>query len=195
MSDTSMADFTTTMVVLKKTKLGETDLIITGFTNEGAQVRAVAKGARKPGSKLGVHLELYSVARVLLHKGRNLDIVTEAAGINSNENCRGDIVHSAGAAVIVELLDKVSMDSEAEPRLFALVCEALRCVGAVADEGVALIVAAAILKMTSQLGIRPSLTTCVMCGKRAPVKAQQKEAVSAAKQAFSFSQGGLICAD
>ena len=34
-------------IVLKKTKLSETDLIVTLFTEEGVQVRAVAKGARK----------------------------------------------------------------------------------------------------------------------------------------------------
>jgi DNA repair protein RecO (recombination protein O) len=189
----------TTMLVLRKTKLGETDLIITGFSEEGRQLRAVAKGARKPGSKLGVHLELYSVARVLLHEGRNLDVVTEASGIRSNETCRRDLLHSAGAAVVVELLDKVSMDGDTEARLFPLSCEALRCVGEVPDEGVALIAAAALLKIASQLGFRPSLRECVFCGggglpaangvrddDGAPADARQHVT-------FSFAQGGTIC--
>jgi DNA repair protein RecO (recombination protein O) len=197
-----MPDYSTTALVLKKTKLAETDLIITAFSEEGRQLRAVAKGARRPGSKLGVHLELYSVARVLLHKGRNLDIVTEATALCGNEGCRVNLLHSAGAAVIVEMLDKTSMDGDTEPRLFPLACEALRCVGAVPDEGVALIAAAAILKMAAQLGFRPSLRECVLCGTPRnrgeyvdPESKNDEEGTNAGEEfAFSFDQGGVICA-
>jgi DNA repair protein RecO (recombination protein O) len=211
-----MPDYSTTIIVLKKTRLAETDLIITGFSDEGRQTRAVAKGARRPGSKLGVHLELYSVARVLLHKGRTLDIVTEAALLCGNEACRADVVHSAGAAVIVELLDKVSMDGDSEPRLFPLSREALRCVGAVPEEGIALIAAATILKVAAQLGFRPSLRECVLCGmppdaspdaspgrgghgglttEGEPEAEGGEEGKNVSRKlAFSFDQGGVICA-
>jgi DNA repair protein RecO (recombination protein O) len=198
-----MSSYSARLIVLRKTKLGETDLIITGFSDEGRQVRAVAKGARKPGSKLGVHLELYSIARVLLHKGRNLDIITEASCLASNEACRADVFHSAGAAIIVETLDKVSADGDSEPRLFPLVSEALRCVGAVSGEGVALIAAAAVLKMAAQLGFRPSLEECVCCGApRAAARANGEGSALAHDDtafvapdtlAFSFEQGGVIC--
>jgi DNA repair protein RecO (recombination protein O) len=184
------ADAATTLIVLKKTKLGETDLIITGFSEEGHQVRAVAKGARKPGSKLGVHLELYSQTRVLVSKGRSLGIITEAQTVKSNESCRSDVLHSAGAAAIVELLDKVSAESDADPRLFALVSEALRSVGAVRDNAVRLISAAALLKIASQTGVRPSLKECVLCG--SPVGDVAGAGVGG-KVAFSFPQGGVIC--
>ena len=38
------------VVVLRKTKLGESDLILTLLSSDGSQIRAVAKGARKPKS-------------------------------------------------------------------------------------------------------------------------------------------------
>jgi DNA repair protein RecO (recombination protein O) len=207
-----MPSYSATILVLKKTKLGETDLIITGFSDEGRQVRAVAKGARRPGSRLGVHLELYSEARVLLHKGRSLDVVTEASGVCGNEACRADVFHSAGAAVIVELLDKVSADGDTEARLFPLSREALRCTGAVSSEGIALIAAATVLKVAAQLGVRPSLTECVLCG--APLSRGAGEGVAGCPAgdvrgtqdtahpqdtgrkgsvAFSFTQGGVLC--
>jgi DNA repair protein RecO (recombination protein O) len=196
-----MPDYSTQIVVLKKTKLGETDLIITGFSSEGQQVRTVAKGARKPGSKLGVHLELYAVASVLLHTGRSLDIVTEAHCLTSNEACRRDVLHSAGAAVAVEMLDKVSAQGDTEARLFPLVCEGLRCIGEVGDEGVALITAAIMLKISSQLGFRPSLKHCVCCGGDAHSgDARGTEAGGQTPKQrdtvpFSFAQGGIICED
>jgi DNA repair protein RecO (recombination protein O) len=190
-----MPDYPAQILVLKKTKLGETDLIITGFSDEGKQVRAVAKGARKPGSKLGAHLELYEVARVLLHNGRSLDVVVEAQTVLSNEPCRSDVAHSAGAAVIVELLDKVSSDSEADRRLFPLACEALRCIGGVPDEGIALIAAAAVLKIASQSGFRPSLTQCVSCGATLTGAPQMHDEAESDKAqiALSYDEGGIIC--
>jgi DNA repair protein RecO (recombination protein O) len=186
-----MPSYAVPIIVLKKTKLGETDLIITGFSDEGRQIRAVAKGGRKPGSKLGVHLELYSIAQVLLHRGRNLDIITEASDLVSNRSCRVDVLHSAGAAVVVELLDRVSADGDSEARLFPLVREALRCVGAASDEGVAFITAAAILKMTAQLGFRPSLTRCAFCGDK--IAAVLPDDTATGRVAFSLEQGGVIC--
>ena len=65
-------------LVLRKTKLGETDLILTLLSEDGRQVRAVAKGLRKPGSRFGGRLEPYSVVDLLLHTGRSLEVVTEA---------------------------------------------------------------------------------------------------------------------
>ncbi|MDR0347197.1 MAG: DNA repair protein RecO [Coriobacteriales bacterium] len=192
-----MPDISTTILVLRKTKLGESDLIITGFSSEGHQVRAVAKGARRPGSKLGARLELYCAARVLLHKGRSLDIVTEAEGLYDNGACRVDVLHSAAAAVIVEMLDKVSADGDCEPRLFPLALEALRCVGAVPAEGVALIAAAAVLKMAAQLGFRPSLRYCVLCGDACGGECggeREGEGDAPLRRAFSFEQGGVVCA-
>ncbi|HBT95628.1 MAG TPA: DNA repair protein RecO [Coriobacteriia bacterium] len=181
-------DDSTTLIVLKKTKLGETDLIINGFSEQGFQIRAVAKGARKPGSKLGVHLELYSQTRVLVSKGRSLGIITEAQTVRSNESCRSDVLHSAGAAAIVELLDKISADSVADARLFALVCEALRSIGDVSDGSVRMITAAALLKIASQSGVRPSLKECVFCG-----DTMASQLRGNAQVAFSCSQGGVIC--
>ena len=44
--------YRTKVLVLDKTKLKETDLILTLLDERGRQVRAVAKGARKPGGRL-----------------------------------------------------------------------------------------------------------------------------------------------
>lgn len=173
-------------LVLKKTKLGETDLIITLFSEAGKQLRAIAKGARRPGSKLGAHLELYSVVDLLLHTGRTLDVITEARSWVTNEGCRKDIEHSAGAAVVVELLDKVSRDNDTETRLFPLSLEALRCIGDVQRCGIELIAAAYILKATAQLGYRPALLSCAVCGSLVNM-------VAGGKVAFSLLEGGVQC--
>ena len=181
------------MLVLKKTKLGETDLIITGFSEEGSQVRAVAKGARKSGSKLAVPLELYSVTRVLLHEGRGLGIIREVSIVESNASCRSDVIHSAGAAVIVELLEQISTEGNCEVRLFPMAREALRCLGSLPEEAVFLITAAAVLKIAAQLGFRPSMQECVLCGES--MGAPLIPGDSSSGLCFSIGEGGLICSN
>ena len=49
--------YRTKAIVLDKTKLKETDLILTLVGESGRQIRAVAKGARKPGSRLAARCE------------------------------------------------------------------------------------------------------------------------------------------
>ena len=87
-------------IVLRKTKLGESDLILTLLAEDGSQIRAVAKGARKPVSSFAARLELYSVVDLLVARGRSLDIVKEARLVESNERLRRDIEDAAGAAPV-----------------------------------------------------------------------------------------------
>ncbi len=50
--------FQTEAVVLKKTKLGEADRILTFYTPDMGKTQGVAKGIRRPKSKMAGHLEL-----------------------------------------------------------------------------------------------------------------------------------------
>lgn len=58
--------YRTKVLVLDKTKLKETDLILTMLDERGRQVRAVAKGARKPGGRLAARCELFCTVDMLL---------------------------------------------------------------------------------------------------------------------------------
>ena len=69
--------YRTKVLVLDKTKLKETDLILTMLDERGRQVRAVAKGARKPGGRLAARCELFCTVDMLLAHGRSLDVVSQ----------------------------------------------------------------------------------------------------------------------
>ena len=66
------ATYQSRVLVVKRTKLGETDCICTLLSQDGSQIRAVAKGARKPTSPFTSRLELFSVCDVLFAKGSRL---------------------------------------------------------------------------------------------------------------------------
>ena len=70
-----------TGVVLRTYKLRESDRIVVFHTAEHGKVRAVAKGVRKTKSKFGARLEPMSHVRLLLYRGRELDIVSQAEAV------------------------------------------------------------------------------------------------------------------
>ncbi|MFQ5886561.1 MAG: DNA repair protein RecO, partial [Anaerolineae bacterium] len=68
-------------IVLRRMNLGEADRLLTLYTPEWGKIRVVAKGVRKPTSRKAGHLELFTHSRLLIAKGRSLDIVTQAETI------------------------------------------------------------------------------------------------------------------
>lgn len=178
------------VLVLRKTKLGESDLILSLLAQDGSQIRAVAKGARKPSSQFSSRLELYSQADVLLAQGRSLDIVKEARLVAGNAALRESIELSACAAPIVELLDRITQPGLEVPKLFPLTQTALDVLASADSAHGPAICAAWLLKAFAYLGIRPSLDRCCVCGE--PLAC---EVGSSAHRtiAFSCSEGGVVC--
>ncbi|MEG1196741.1 MAG: DNA repair protein RecO [Raoultibacter sp.] len=181
--------YTARVIVLQKTKLGETDLILTLLAEDGAQIRAVAKGARKPTSPFASRLELYSCASVLCAVGRNLDIVKEARIITSNAAVRADLEHATAAAPMAELLNKVTQAGLTSPQIFALTQVCLDALGGVEACFAPSITAAHLLKSVSFAGFRPALSRCALCG--TPFAAEE---ASSCTVRISYAEGGRVCA-
>jgi DNA repair protein RecO (recombination protein O) len=60
-------------VVIKRIKLGESDRILTLYSESSGKIKAVAKGARRTASKLGGHVEMLTRSQLLVAKGRSLE--------------------------------------------------------------------------------------------------------------------------
>jgi DNA repair protein RecO (recombination protein O) len=150
-------------LVLRKTKLGEADLIVTMLAADGRQVRAVAKGARKTKSRFGARVEPFAVADLLLHTGRNLEVIAEAETVASHEALRRDYDRMAAAGVVVDLLDKISVEGQGEPQLFEMSNVTLSVMETAPVESLPLLVAAFLLKALAMHGYRPSLDQCASC--------------------------------
>ncbi len=179
--------YTTKGIVLRKTKLGESDLIIAMLADDGSQIRAVAKGARKPQSLFSSRLELYSIVEVLNACGKNLDIVKEAQLIEPNKALRVDIEHSSAAACLAELIERVSQPDLAVSRFFEFGRCALDALKRSHIDQIQLITAACLLKVFAFVGLRPCFDTCIICGREIPLNND------IASLNFSFEDGGVIC--
>ena len=179
-------------VVLRRTKLGETDLIVTLLTDGTSQVRAVAKGARKPGARLAGALGLGSEAELLLRRGRSLDIVSEATLVRSREACACELERSAMMDVVLEVADALTAEGQHGPALLPLTTTALEALeptatGPGARVGLLpLLGAAYVLKAVYMQGYRPQLDACMLCGE--PVGLDREGSVWVAP-----AEGGLVC--
>ena len=165
-------------MVLRKTKLGETDLIVTLLAEDGRLLKAVAKGARKPSSSFAARLDVFCEVDLLLVRGKSLDIVKEARLVNAHRGVREDVEHAAAAAPVVDLVARLAQPDLESPRLFAVTSAVLS------------LCAAHLLKAFSFAGFRPSFDRCVVCGSRIDLAG-----ASALSGAISFSpaEGGVAC--
>ena len=174
------------VLVLRKTKLGESDLIVTLLASDGSQIRAVAKGARKPQSAFSARLELFCVAEVLLAEGKSLDIVKEARLVQAFPNLHASVELSTAAAPIAELLWRVSQDGLPVDRLFDMACTALSALDRADSDKAPAVCAACLVKTIAFCGFRPDFARCVVCG--SPLDLQSADRVH-----VSVEEGGVVC--
>lgn len=174
------------IVVLRKTKLRETDLIVTFLASDGSLGRAVAKGARKPQSPFAARLELYAVSDVLIARGRSLDIVKEARLVAAHGGLHANLERASCAAPVAELLSRTAQEGLPVERLFDLTCASFDALERVPAASAPAAAAAALLKALAFSGFRPVLGRCALCGAEVPL-------VAGSLAAFSVAEGGTVC--
>lgn len=198
------------VLVIRKTKLGETDLILTMLAEDGSQLRAVAKGARKPSGAFASRLELFSEADVLLVRGKSLDIVKEARLVCGNAQVRESLERASAASPMAELLDRATQPDLPSPKLFPMTHAALGALAAADVAHAPAICAAHLLKTFAFAGVRPTLAECSLCGESlaagkggastgGPAAGGSAGGPAAGRPgapglvAFSVSEGGALC--
>jgi DNA repair protein RecO (recombination protein O) len=153
-------------VVLRTYRLGEADRIVVILTRGRGKVRAVAKGVRKTKSKFGARLEPTSHVSLQLYEGRELDIVTQADSIDHFRSIRDDLDRLGRAVAMLEAVDQVAQEGEANPALYQMLLGALRSLAARPGP---LVVPAFFLKLLALEGYRPVVDRCAECGEPGPL--------------------------
>jgi DNA repair protein RecO (recombination protein O) len=136
---------------------------------------------RRPESKLGPPLELYSHVDVLLARGRGeLDVVAQVQRV-PGYRIEGDVALMAHAALIAELAERVCEDRHPLDGVYELTVSALGELSRETDPRRA----SAWFLMTALdlLGYAPQLVACVSC----------ERTLAARPAAFSADAGGFLC--
>ncbi len=175
--------YKTKAVVLRHRKLGEADLILTLYSPELGKLDAVAKGARKPTSRLAGHLEALSHTNVMLAQGKSLDVVTQSQTIEAFRAFWEDLERMSRAVYVAELVDKSTPEQQPNRALYELLLQTLRYLAETAQIDV--VVRWFEVQALTVLGYRPRLDRCVRC---------QADLTPVANY-FSAVAGGVICHD
>ncbi len=174
--------FKTQAIILRRHEYGEADRILTLLTPDHGKLRAIAKGARKLTSRMSGHLELYSRVALLIARGSDLHVVSQAEQLEAFLPLRDDLLRGAYAHYLAELTDRLSEDEETHSPFFALLNAGL---GWLCEPEADLALAARYfeLRLLRASGFEPSLFECAV----------GQEALSARDQFFSAAEGGVIC--
>ena len=168
-------------VVLRHSDWGEADRVLWLFTREQGKLRAVAKGVRKLRSRKAGHLEPLTRAGLLLARGRDLPIITQAETVEAYTPLRENLKLWEYACHIVELLDRFTYEEGENRPLYRLLVDTLGRLAA--DDDAELVVHYYEVRLLDLLGYRPQLFHCARCGKE----------IQPEDQYFSAELGGVLC--
>ncbi len=168
--------------MLKTTDFGEADRILVLFTRHFGKVHVVAKGIRRPTSRMAGHAEPLTHATYQLARGRELDVLTGAEARAAYPAIREDLLRIAAGWYVAELVDRFSVDRAPSAPLFDLLETSLRHLDALFAPG--LVCRWFDLHLLDRSGFRPELVRCVQC----------RNALSATTNAWSAAAGGALCA-
>jgi DNA repair protein RecO (recombination protein O) len=176
-------EYQTEAIVIKKTKLGEADTILTFFTPRLGKIQGFAKSLRKPRSKLAGHLELLTHSTVSFARGRNLDTITGAQTINAFLPIKNDLWLTSCGLYIAELVHQFTAEHQENLSLFQLMLDTLERL--CQDDNKELVLRYFELHLLESAGYRPQLRECVTCHKP----------LEPCTNYFSHSDGGMLCPD
>ena len=174
-------NYQTEAIIIRKTKLGEADRILTLYTPHLGKIQAVAKGVRRPRSKLSGHLELLTYSLVSLARGRNLDTVTGSQTINSFLPLKSDLWLTSCALYATELINQFTADHIENYPLFKVLLETMEqlCRADNKDQTLRYFE----LHLLNEVGYRPQLQRCVSC----------QMLLEPTTNSFCPSAGGMLC--
>jgi DNA repair protein RecO (recombination protein O) len=168
-------------VVLSHSDWGEADRLLWLYTLEMGKIRVLAKGARKIRSRKAGHLEPFTRVRLLLAKGREILLVTQAETIEAFLPLHEDLEGITYASYVVELLDRFTYEEGENRSLYQLLVDTLSRLSQMSEKD--LVIRYYELRLLDLVGFRPQLFHCLGC--EAEIQPQA--------QFFSASQGGVLC--
>lgn len=166
-------------IVIRNVDYGETSKIVTIYTRELGKVTLMARGAKKPVSKLTGITQLFHQGYFLFHSGTGMGTLQQGESIRVYRKITEDIYITSYATYMAELLDRSTDEKQKNAYLFDLFESLYQYLNDGYDPEI--IINIFELKILSILGIAPELSRCVSCGK---VEGNFH---------FSTNEGGIIC--
>ena len=176
-------NYETEAIIIKKTKHGEADRILTLLTPALGKIHAVAKGVRRPKSKLSGHLELLTYTKVTFARGHNLDTIIGSKTINAYLPLKNDLDLMAYGLYLAELTDQFTVEHMENTDIFRLLIATLERLCRANNREITLRYYE--MQLLNNSGYRPELQQCVGCHKP----------LQPVINYFNAASGGVLCPD
>lgn len=164
--------------------LGESDKVLYLFSAEKGLQKAVAKGAKKPKSKMCGRIDPLHINELLLASGRSFEIITEARTVETFGDLRGDFERLSYGLYYAEITrafaDGLEHDSAT---YFDYLASSVHLQARKAADAVWLCMEFE-MGLLDFLGYTPELTCCLGC--RAPITDYNLAR-------FNIELGGVVC--
>ncbi|MBQ4123827.1 DNA repair protein RecO [bacterium] len=179
--------FTTNVINLKSYNISEADKIILMYSKEKGLIKGVAKGIKKPTSKLGGRMDMLVANKLMLNKGKNLDTICQAEAINTFLNLRRDMNKLFYAMYAGEIITNFGIENDPNSEeIFNLFYSFLEQISKVEKkENVMLSLLKFQLKIMEITGYSIELDSCVKC-----LCPRVDDDIY-----FSIENGGILCAE
>jgi DNA repair protein RecO (recombination protein O) len=174
--------YKTQAIVLSRFELGEADRVLTLLTPHDGKLKAIAKGVRRPNSRIGGSVEPFAELHLVLVHGRTFDVITQASVGEAWLRLRDRLESAATAWYIGELAERAVEERAGAYPVYALLRRAFQLL----DDGMAPGRVARWYEygLADALGMRPEVDRCVECDRALE-----------ADEAFRWvpALGGVLC--
>jgi DNA repair protein RecO (recombination protein O) len=182
-----MNNYVTEAINLKSYNLNDADKIIVMYSKENGLIKGVAKGIKKPKSKLGARMDLLVANSLQLLKGRSMDTIIQAQTVNNFKKSREDFDKLMLSSYVSELIVNFGEGSESiSEEIYELLYKALNRISNSNSKKDALIAVIKFqLKFLLIMGFCVELDTCLCC----------REQILNEEMYFSPKMGGVVCSE
>ena len=178
-------NFVTDAINLKSYNLSEADKIIVMYSKDKGLIKGVAKGVKKPKSKLGARMDLLVANKLMLKKGRNLDTICQAEVLNTFNQTRQDLDKIFYSMYITEVISNFGIEGDpCSESIYQILYKALDFISK-SDTKVEMLISVIKfqLKIMSEAGFSIEFEECLHC----------HSGVGEESMFFVPEMGGIIC--
>ena len=160
-----MSTFHARGIVLRRELWRDAARLYTIYTRETGKLLAVGRGTRRVLSKLGSHLEPYTLVDLHLARGRKTETICGAIMLRSPEPLAGDDGRYLAACFTAEAVDHFVKAGERDDELWRLLESWYAELAVLPEERIGGRLAGFVWRFMSHLGYHPKLDECLECGR------------------------------
>ncbi len=182
-----MPVFKTNAIVIRSLNYGESDKIVTFFTQDFGKLKGIAKGARRSRRRFQNALGLFSHLRLIFFDKEGMGLV-RAEGcdiLHSFPKIREDLKKIIYGNYYLELVNEMAGEREGNPEAFDLLLSSLSNLEGLNLQEEQLRIFE--IRMLSLFGYRPNMRSCNLC------KKDWEDLKEPPVLFFSLERGALLC--